>query len=196
MVLAPLVPDLGDRPVPDGAAAGLIAEMLAAASSEIREAAGSPISLATSTIKMVGPESPWLRLPGAPVQSVSSVAVDGVPVSDWRLLEGRLWRAYGWSGPTPVEVTVTMVHGYGEAPEDIVSLCRDLAMAGINTALDGEGAKVGLQSEQESIDDYSHARTYITGGEAAAGVMELPERTRQRLRVRFGGGAYVTGAGW
>ena len=192
MALAPLTDSLGDRTVPDGATAGLIAEMLAAASSEIREAAGAPISQATSTIKVIGPSSHWLRLPGGPVSAVSAVEVDGVAVTDWRLLEGALWRAAGWCGREPVEVTVTMVHGFVEVPEDIVSLCRDLATAGIVAAIEGEGAKVGMQSEQEAIDDWSRSRTYITGGESSAGVMELPERTRSRLRSRFGGGVYVT----
>lgn len=194
MALAPLAADLGERPVPEGATPDLVTEMLAAASAEIREAAGAPISEATSTIKLLGTDSRWLTLPGGPVQSVSAVTLDGATVADWKLLEGRLWRWCGWQGWCgPVEVTVTMVHGLAAVPDDIVALCRDLALAGINVALDGGGSKSGVQSEQESIDDYSRATTYATGSEATAGVMELPERTRLRLRQRFGGGSYVTG---
>lgn len=193
MALDPLTADLGDRAVPAGASAGLIAEMLAAASAEIREAAGAPISQATSTIKLRGADSHWLILPGGPVSAVDAVLLDGATITDWRLLEGRLWRANGWSGCEPVEVTVTMTHGYVEVPEDIVSLCRDLALAGINAATSETGSRAGVQSEQEAIDDYSHSTTYVTGDEATAGIMELPERSRLRLRQRFGGGAYVTG---
>lgn len=195
MSLAPLTATLGDRPAPEGATPALIAEMLAAASAEIREAAGSPITSMTSTVKVPGIRSEWLDLPGQPIQSVTSVLIDGSEVTGWRLLGGRLWRAAGWSGCNPVEVTVTMTHGYAEAPDDIVALARDLAMAGINAALDGGGSKVGVQSEQESIDDYSHSTTYITGDEATASIMELPERTRARLQRRFGGGVYVSGLG-
>lgn len=192
--LEPLTANLGERPAPDGATPELIEEMLGAASSGIREAAGSLISQATSTIRVVGPESAWLRLPPGAVVSVDEVTLDGVEISDWRLLEGHLWRAEGWGGREPVEVAVTLTHGHLDVPEDIIALCRDLAMAGINTALEGEGSRAGLQSDQESIDDYSRARTYITGREATAGVMELPEATRKRLQARFGGGVYVTGA--
>lgn len=193
MSLAPLTASLGDRPTPDGATTGLVMEMLTAASAEIREAAGSPITQATSTVKLLGVASQWLDLPGQPVQSVATVLLDGVAVTDWRLLGGRLWRAAGWSGCSPVEVTITMTHGYAAAPDDIVALTRDLALAGINASLDGGGAKNGIQYEQESIDDYSHSTTYITGEDSTAGIMELPERTRSRLRQRFGGGVHVTG---
>jgi hypothetical protein len=194
MALDPLTATLGDRPTPDGATPGLIAEMLGAASAEIREAAGVPISETTSTVILFGTDSPWLTLPGGPVQSVSAVTVDGEAITDYRLVDGRLWRSCGWDSCEPVEISVTMVHGLAEVPLDIVALCRDLALAGINAALAGTGSRSGVQSEQESIDDYSHSTTYVTGDESTAGLMELPERTRLRLAQRFGGGAFVTGS--
>lgn len=169
-----------------------VTRMLAAASAIVREAAGSPISETMSTINVGGNRSRWLTLPGAPVTAVASVSIDDEAVSDWRLIDGRLWRACGWDSCEPVIVTVVMTHGYAEVPADIVEMVASLAAAGINSAANGYGAKVGVQSEQESIDDYSHSTTYVTGDEATAGVMELPERTVQRLRARFGGGVYVT----
>lgn len=193
MAPVPLASDLGERTVPDGAAAGLVAEMLAAASEEIRSAAGCPITLWTSTVSIVGPRSQWLPLPGGPVRSVSLVEADGVEVTGWRLLGGRLWSPTPWSGCIPVEVSVTMTHGFDEVPADIVALCRDLAMAGINSALAGEGSRGGYQSDTEAIDDYSHSRTFVTGRDAASGVMELTSASRARLAQRFGGGAYVVG---
>lgn len=194
MALSPLA-TTADLPASvDTSDATLVAQMLDAASAEVREAAGCAISQETSTVSIGGTSSRWLTLPGGPVTAVSSVEVDGVAVTDWKLVDGRLWRACGWQGCEPSIVTVAMTHGFADVPADIVLLTAQLAAAGINAGLTEFAARSGIQSEQESIDDYSSSKTYVTGVGASATVMELPERTRLRLRSRFGGGAYVTGS--
>lgn len=191
MALAPLAveADLSARGI-DVTDAALVAVMLAEASASVREAAGAPISECDSVVVLSGVDERWLSLPGQPVTAVSSVLLDGAPVTNYRLRSGALWRACGWQSACgePSEVTVTMTHGLAEVPADIVGLVASLAAAGINAAREGYEAKTGIVSE--SIDDYRVQ--YETGSAATAGIMELPERTRLSLRHRFGGGSYVT----
>lgn len=191
MALAPLATsaDLSTLGV-DISDASLVDLALNAASDAVREAAGSAITQQTSTFTLPAPCSTWLSLPVRPVVSVSSVTVDGEAVTGYRLSDGRLWLGSGWSSSVaPVDVEVTAVHGYAEAPADIVLLTCELAAAGINAASDGIEVKTRIQSE--GVDDFTTA--YVTGAEALASVMELPERTRLRLAQRFGGAAHVTG---
>ena len=170
---------------------------LEAASAAIREAAGVPISEATSTVKLVTDRltGQWLDLPGQPVTAVTEVILDTVTLAatDYRLLGGRLWRECGWFTywDEPTEVTITMTHGYTNVPADIVELVCDFAIAGINSST--RGTTAGIVQESETIDDYTSARTYASGADAQASIMEVPARTRQMLRQRFGTGAYVTG---
>lgn len=179
----------------------LVDAMLAAASSIIREAAGSTISEATSTVSVLAPEGRWLTLPG-PVTAVTSVLMDGVAFSDWKFVGGMLWHPWGWSFGTytyqrpfrhdvcvPVEVTVTYTHGYVAVPADIVNLCADLAKLGIEAASQ-EVRPASLVSTTESIDDRSETFQYAAD---ARTLMELPVETQEWLAQRFGGGVYVTG---
>lgn len=192
MALAPLATtaDLMDRNI-DVTDASRAEVALAAASEAVRDAAGVPISQATSTVALMGSRGHWLALPGQPVVSVSDVLLDGAPVTDYLLREGNLWRASGWQDNycEPSEVTVTMVHGLIEVPADIVALVVSLAAADLNAAAEGYESKAGIASE--SIDDYRVA--YTSGENVQVSVVELPLRTREWLRQRFGGGVYVTG---
>jgi hypothetical protein len=167
----------------------LVDLMLNAASWIIRDAAGSVISQVTSTIKVTAPAGRWLTLPG-PVTAVAEVKVDDDVVTDAKLLNGMLFRACGWQPwGDPVEVEVTLTHGYAEVPADIVNLCADLAKLGIQSA--GQAATpANVVSVSYSIDDYTERLQY---SEDARTAMELPEVTRQWLAQRFGTGVYVTG---
>src|SRR5690625_342091 len=161
------------------------ATMLAAASSTVRGAAGSPILKTTSTITLTGWGELLLVLPGQPVTAVDDAAVDGVEVHDYKLANGRLWRAGGWgNGFEPADVTVTMQHGLEEVPGDVVQLVCDLAIAGANEAEEGASDPRTLM---ERIDDYQVQ--WAQGAERVASVMELPPRTRRWLAAKFGGGA-------
>ncbi|OII64594.1 hypothetical protein BJP40_19840 [Streptomyces sp. CC53] len=164
---------------------------LAVASAAVREAAGVPISQTTSTVTLEGPATQWLSLPGPPIVSVASVAIDGEAVTDWRLRSHRLWRAGGWSpdcGPSEVEVVQT--HGLAEVPEDIVDLVCQLAAAALGAYRsdpDGTAGMGAADIRAERIGDYSV--TYGSHGLITG--MELPDYLRERLAARFGGGAAV-----
>lgn len=189
MALAPLadaaVLDLKGVDVSNGP---LVDLMLNAASWIIREAAGNVISQVTSTITVMAPVGRWLPLPG-PVTAVSAVSVDGETVTDWKLLNGMLWRASGWQPwCEPVPVTVTVTHGYAEVPADIVNLCADLAKLGIQAA--GQKATpANVVAVSYTIDDYTERLQY---SEDARTAMELPDVTKAWLAQRFGSGVYVT----
>lgn len=201
MALAPLAQaaDLDTKGV-DVSNALLVDLMLAAASSVIREAAGSTISQETSTVKVLAPDGRWLTLPG-PVTDVTTVLLDGVAFADWKFISGMLWHPWGWSYGTytyqrpfrhdicvPVEVTVTYTHGYAEVPADIVNLCADLAKLGIEAA-GQESIPANVVSSASSIDDYIERLQYT---DQVRTVMELPDVTKAWLAQRFGSGVYVT----
>ncbi|MDT0270259.1 hypothetical protein RM844_28710 [Streptomyces sp. DSM 44915] len=166
----------------------LVAHWLAVASAAVREAAGCPISETISTVDIEGEAGVWLHLPGPPVTAVAAVAVDEVPVTDWRLRSNSLWRRSGWhGGDPPAEVTVTYTHGLPDVPADIIELvCRIAAAALVawRSAPDGGGLAAG-DVRSERLGDYSV--TY--GSDGLVTEMELPDYLRERLAARFGGGA-------
>lgn len=187
MALANLavVADLSARGI-DTSNATLADTMLRVASATVRRAAGSPILSTTSTVDLtVWDRDALVRLPGLPVVSVASVAIDGDAVTDHKLTDLGLWRAAGWGyGSEPVTVTVTYTHGLTEVPADVVDLVCNLAARGMAEA--PEGAR-DPRVVAERIDDYSV--TFAQGAEAVASVMELPRGTRRWLRASFGNGA-------
>jgi len=165
----------------------VVESYLATASAAVRDAAGSPISQTTSTVKLEGEPTQRLRLPGSPITGVTSVKLDGKAVTDYRLVSDRLWRHGGWGGwDGPSEVEVTQIHGLPEVPADIIDLVGRLVAGALASyrAEDG-GASLGTQVvTSERIGDY--AVTY--GGDGLATDMELPAYLRERLAARFGGG--------
>lgn len=178
--------DLADRGIDINPPGVNVSALLAAASDEVRAAAGVPISRGTWTLTIPGVRREWLRLPGQPIVSVATVKIGDDEVTDWVLVGGDLWRVCGWQ-PThvPVNVTATVTGGLTTIPADIVDLVCSLAGAGIAAAADGYASTAG--KAYESIDDYRVG--YVQGSARTAGVMELPQATRTRLRTRFGGGA-------
>lgn len=182
--------DLSARGV-DVTDTGLVAVMLAVASSTVRGAAQSPILSTTSTVTLWATDGDqYLDLPGKPVTDVGAVVLDGDTLADFKNVHGRLWRSRGWAGGCePLEVEVTMTHGLGEVPAHIVQLVCDLAILGMSTAADGAHNPAVLT---ESIDDYSV--TFTSAGAALATAMELPLATKLALRKQFGGGAALVAA--
>jgi hypothetical protein len=164
--------------------AGLADVMLAVASALVREAAGSPILEHDATVNFHALDSgPWLDIPVAAVQSVASVELDGTAITDYQLVNGRLWRAVGWNGWEPVAVEVTLTCGLPAVPADIVQLVCDLAILGMDTATAGA---IDPRVVAERIDDYSV--TFTQSAASVASAMTLPTATRLSLRARFGGG--------
>ncbi|MGP3686528.1 hypothetical protein ACTVZO_17780 [Streptomyces sp. IBSNAI002] len=193
MTLLPLatIEDLSRRGLAvDPAETYIVETYLEVASAAVRDAAGGPVSQATSTVVLEGEAGQWLRLPGLPVTAVASVEIGGTAVTDWRLRSGMLWRAGGWSsGDGPCEVEVTYTHGLPTVPADIVDLvCRmtAAALAAYRSEPDGMGL-AARDVRSERIGDYS-----VTYGDAGLITeMELPDYLVERLAARFGGGAGV-----
>jgi hypothetical protein len=175
--------------------ATLVNTFLAEASAAVREAAGCPISQATSTVTLVGEFDDELRLPGPPVQSVSAVEVDGFEVTDWRLVDGSLyrWGGWRWACPGPSLVSVTYTHGLPEMPEDIVGYVCVLVAGALRESResdDGTGIAPERGVTSERIDDYSVS---IAPGEQPSTPFEIPDAVRLQLAARFGGGVMVVG---
>lgn len=165
----------------------LMATMLAVASSVVRGAAQSPIVETTSTVELWGLDGDrYLDLPGKPVTAISAVSVDGTALAAtaYKLIHGRLWRLCGWGYELcPAAVTVTLTHGYLVAPEWVVQLVCDVAIAGCKAAASGaRDPRIAI----ESLGPYSV--TFSEHGEQIATAMELPLATKQALRKAFGGG--------
>src|SRR5690606_41464499 len=99
----------------------MLSALLDAASSSVRDAAGSPISRGTWTITWPGQPGQWTTVPIQPVVSVQNVKLDGVDVADCKLVGGRLWRARGWrKGCGTGESNATVSGGAGPGTGAIV----------------------------------------------------------------------------
>lgn len=189
MALPPLadVADLNARGI-ETSNETLINALLASASEAIRDAAGVPITKVTATVTLPTPPSRRLRLPATPVREVTAVTLNGEPIADWTLRGDSLWRPCGWQrvGDIPGEVEITFTAGLDETPADIVDLVCNLVGAGVAHAAAGYQAR-NSNVQSEAIDDYRV--TYVTGEDGTVSpVVELPARTRDWLRARFGGG--------
>jgi hypothetical protein len=149
---------------------------LAVASAAIRDAAGSNISQSTVTVLLDGTCEQRLRLPGAPVTAVHAVTLDEVPVLDYRLSNGALWRSAGWAGD---EVSVTYTYGLDPVPADIVDLTCRLAANALSAYRNGDPAARQVSSER--IGDYS-----VTYADTETGTVTLTDSQRSRLAARFG----------
>ena len=169
-----------------------IAALIAAATDAINAAAGCPILASQVTFSRGGVREQWLPLDMQPVRSVTSVKLDDVAVSDFRVIDGRLWRACGWQ-PTvePSVVEVTGMFGYDTVPADIVDLACALVAGALASAEDANyDPERGITTVR--IDDYSDTRA--TGGEEIISPMQLTDATRAWLRSRFSTQSYVIGA--
>lgn len=171
--------------------------LLAAASAEVRNAAGVPISRETWTADLPGRPEQWMTLPGQPIRSVADVQLDGEALADneWKLVGGRLWRRRGWQRCSwePSVVTLTITGGLTPVPEDIVDLVCSMVGAAVTRI--AEGYETTDREAAIRIDDYSEQPPSLSTEARTAGPMELPPATRRRLAARFGGGAAVVRTG-
>ena len=163
--------------------------LLDSVSSAVREAAGCPITRVSADINLAGTWEQFLSLPVGPVTAVTAVQVDGKPVSDWKLRDGRLWRANGW-GAQHRDITVNLTYGYATVPADIVTLVYSFVGAGMIAAQDGDLVK-DRSLAYTSIDDFREG--YRTGDSEIVDVTELPARVKNSLRARFASQTYVNG---
>lgn len=171
--------DLADRniTVPAGFDPDVI---LASATDAVRDAAGCPISVATSTVALVVDDWCEIDLPAGPVASVASVVVDGSPVTGWRKVGDTLYMPRRWTSCLPVEVTVTYTHGLTVVPKDIV----DLVCGAAAIAMSGEYGEHGRLASIK-LGDFAEKYSRPAGADSPSPVA-LPDSVRDRLRARFG----------
>lgn len=191
MALAPLaVPaDLSDLlgvPAYTGTKLAQVTRWLQAASDEIRSVLGQQITRNSTTAILPGVEDYWLELPQLPVVSVQSVTMNNAPVTDYRLIQNKLYRWFGWQDLfiifEPRTVSVAYTHGYVTVPGDLVTLCCSLASVGMAQAATGTMGHIpGMTSE--AIDDYKAG-----WDPAAPPVITIPPATVARLRAKYAGG--------
>lgn len=189
MALAPLVTvaDLSARGI-DTSDATAVAADIDAASDAIRDAAGCAITRQTSTVVFAAEASRRVELPARPVVSVTTVLLDGSPVTDWTLIGSSLWRESGWATPgnVPAVMTVTFTHGWDAVPADVV----DLACSLIAGAQQERVAGSHRGKAYERVDDYQVG--FIPADDHVS-AFEIPDRTRTMLRRRFGTASAVAG---
>ncbi|ROT29668.1 hypothetical protein [Micromonospora sp. HM5-17] len=140
------------------------------------EAGQRLVAVTDDSVTLLGTTDSWLDLPERPVTAVSSVAVDGTAVGDYRLFGARLWRSCGWA-PSPLEpstVTVAYSHGYASDAQEL-QLARGAVLAVVRDWAANPTAATSLR-----IDDY--AETYS----ALAARLETTTHLRAALRRQYG----------
>lgn len=156
---------------------------------------GQLITAGTATFTTRAYTNP-IRLPQQPVTEVTTVLVDGEATTDFEFIDQELWiparqgHLYSFEihGHAYADLTITFDYGYATIPTDLKAWCCVLASQSLAAAAGGTLGAPQVRSEQ--IDDY--AVTYVTDGSTA---MSLPDEVLERLRARYGAGAYVTGVG-
>lgn len=103
---------------------------LHAASKRFRGQVRHPVTRVTGDVEQAdGDGTVVLHLRAAPIAAVTLVEVDGVEVSDYRVLRrgGMLKRTGGKVWPADAEIDVTYDHGYMVVPPEIAEVVVDQA---------------------------------------------------------------------
>lgn len=167
----------------DAATAVLVLEL---ATAKVQRAAGGQrIVQVTNTDVLIDVSDPcdlYLALPQLPVQSVSSVAIDGTVITDWALRRQMLWRAGGWmrSYSPPSQVTATWVSGY-QSDSQFLQLAREMTLSLAKQAYGNPGG-----ATSEAVDDYR-----VTYAEADAR-MQMSDYMTAAIADAYGASAHVT----
>lgn len=177
------VADLTKLVAVDSDTATLLLEL---ATAKVQRAAGGQrlVDLTDTAVLDITDLDEWLVLPQRPARSVASVVLDGTTITDWKLVDQKLWRLLGWltSWAQPSQVQVTYSHGYLDGAQDL-QLARDMTLS---LAKLGAGNPSGATSE--AIDDYK-----VTYAEADAR-MQLSEFQQLAIADAYGASAYTTGS--
>ena len=168
----------------------LVTTFLAEASAAVREAAGCPISQATSTINVVGELDDQLRLPGQPVQSVSTVEIDGSAVIKNSNGDIRLGQVGGDLRVRAANGDIAVEHSHGSINAKTAngrirvgsihggSLVADTANGHIEVGIaDGVAAWLDLDTRYGNVHN---------GLEAAEGPGSADQQVEVRARTGFG----------
>ena len=160
------------------------------ATAVVQEAAGRPpqriVEVLGDTAYLIGTTDSVLELPQRPVTAVTSVLLDGQPVTEgtgtgqWRRPGNgsRLWRDCGWASVCGEPSTVTVVndHGYPSGHQGL-QLGRNAVLGLIRGVYDNPEGKTRVQ-----IDDYAAAF------ERLAAALEASPNIRAALRRQYGSG--------
>lgn len=141
----------------DSAAAALAIQL---ATGRVQAAAGQRLVAVTGdAFELDGSRDPYLKLPERPVNAVTAVTIDGLPVTDYTTYgrTGRLWRYCGWRGLTittasaiPPLSKVAGIYDHGYQPGDQrLQLARAVALQLAGAAMSNPSGVEAL-----AIDDY------------------------------------------
>lgn len=132
---------------------------LTAASRRFKGAVRHPVLRVTDdTVTLSGDGTNRLLLPAAPVNAITSVEVDGEPVTDYKVRRqaGVLLRTSGCGWPDWAEITVLYDHGYDPIPEDVQEVVLDQARAIYRV-------QPGVQTMQAGGESVTFGATAATG---------------------------------
>lgn len=124
----------------------------------------------------------WLELPQRPIRSVSAVNLDGTDITDWKLVNQKLFRLVGWltSWEEPSQAKVTYTHGYPTGSQYLqIGRSHTLSLA-----VNGWDNITGASSE--GIDDYKVSYA------AADAAMQLTQFQKDEIAAAYGSQAYTT----
>jgi hypothetical protein len=130
-------------------------------------------------ITLMGTHDQWFSLPQRPVTVVTSVLIDGDPVTDFKRFGDRLWRRHRWARcrDEPSSVEVTYSHGY-YAGHPRLQPARSAVLALAARMFANPIGAVGM-----SIDDYKQQFAQSAVADLA-GV--LPPIVTKSLRQQYG----------
>lgn len=149
------------------------------ATAVVQAAAGQRIlEVVDDTATLLGTTDSWLDLPQRPVTAVTSVELDGEPITDWQLFGSRMYRRCGWATcwTEPSKVVVVNTHGYPNADQGL-QLARG-AVLGLAQAAYSNPAAGSVSREQ--IDDYAVAYA------AVQAAMDASPALASALRRQYG----------
>lgn len=160
--------------------------LLEIATGVIQDIAGNRIVQVTDTAVIdILDLDQWLELPQRPVNSVTTVVLDGVAITDWKLIRQKLWRLVGWlqSYAQPSQAVITYAHG--NAPDSqYLQLGRGMALSLAQIGYGNTNPAVA----SVAIDDYK-----VTYAEALARMVDaVTPFMADRIRHAYGASAYVT----
>lgn len=135
----------------------------------------------TTTYQVAGFGQRRIVLPFSPVVSVQAVRIDGVAVTDCKLVKRTLYRQAGfglwygalgattWYGPPPADVQVDLTYGFATPTDDVKGAVLEAAAAVYETP--------DATVTAEGIDDYT-VRYMQLGRKLTPGAQALAELIR------------------
>lgn len=127
------------------------------ASAIFEREADTKFASTSATYTLEGCGQDMIMLPKRPVVSVTSVTVDGSPITDYTRVNATLYRVggFGVPNPYPVSVVVTYNYGYTSVPDDVRGAVLEMAAVAYGNP---------NVATREQIDDYMIQYSSGSGG--------------------------------